>query len=192
MHFRAHPVRLVPTSTARADSPRPLAPQRAPRTSLRLRAFALAVLVGTFGSSASSCATTYDLTSSETSMQDAPTPVPEHAVYYLEIVTPDIEAASAFYADAYGWSFEPEAPELGNARVATLPDGSLCGIRAPMRATELPILRTYLRVADVEAATARAEELGAVIALGPTELPGRGKIAIFLLGGIEQGIWQVP
>lgn len=125
-------------------------------------------------------------------MQDAPTPVPEHAVYYLEVVTPDIEAASAFYAEAYGWSFESEDPVLGNARVATLPDGSLCGIRAPMRSSELPVVRTYLRVADIDAASARVAELGATIALGPTELPGRGKIAIYLLGGIEQGIWQVP
>jgi len=160
--------------------------------SLRLRAVALAVLVGTFGSSASSCASMNDLTSIETTMQDAPKPVPEHAVYYLEIVTPDIEAAAAFYADAYGWSFEPENLVLGNARVATLPDGSLCGIRAPMHAMEQPRVRNYLRVADVDAATARAAELGAVIAGGPTELPGRGKVAIYLLGGTEQGIWQVP
>ena len=50
-------------------------------------------------------------------------PVSEHAVYYLEIATTDIRATSDFYAKAYGWRFEPEAPELGNAMVATLPDG---------------------------------------------------------------------
>jgi len=37
-----------------------------------------------------------------------------------------------------------------------------------------------------------AERLGAKISLGPTELRGHEKIAIYLHGGIEQGIWQLP
>jgi hypothetical protein len=119
-----------------------------------------------------------------------PTAVPEHAVYYLEIVTPDIRAAADFYRAAYGFRFGPEAPELGNALVATLPDGSLCGIRAPMGGHEQPIVRTYLRVADLGAAVQRAAELGATIAIEDMELAGRGRIAIYFLGGIEQGLWQ--
>lgn len=117
--------------------------------------------------------------------------VPGHSVHYLEIVTPDVAAAVRLYGEAYGWRFEPEAPELGNARVATLPDGSLCGIRAPMGEQETPIVRTYLRVEDLEAAVRRAEALGATIALPPTELSGRGTIAIYFVGGVQQGLWQV-
>ena len=119
-------------------------------------------------------------------------PVTEHAVHYLEIVTTDVQAASEFYGNAYGWQFEAEAPELGNARVTTLPGGSLCGIRAPMGDQEEPIVRTYLRVADLDAAVKRAAQLGATIAIESMEIPGRGKIAIYFLGGIEQGLWQVP
>lgn len=118
--------------------------------------------------------------------------VAEHDVFYLEVVTADVQAASRFYSDAYGWQFMPEAPELGNARVATLPGGSLCGIRAPMRSHEGPIVRTYLRVTDVEVAVKKAAQLGARIALEPTDIPGRGRIAIYLFSGIEQGIWQLP
>ena len=118
--------------------------------------------------------------------------VTEHDVYYLEIVTEDIQAASDFYANAYGWRFEAEAPELGNARVAVLPDGCLCGIRAPMHEQETPIVRTYIRVADIDAAVKRAAELGAEIALEPMEIPGRGRVAIYVLGGIQQGLWQLP
>lgn len=54
------------------------------------------------------------------------------------------------------------------------------------------IVRTYLRVSDIEQAVRDAESLGAVVALGPTELPGHGTIAITIHGGIEQGIWQLP
>jgi predicted enzyme related to lactoylglutathione lyase len=53
------------------------------------------------------------------------------------------------------------------------------------------IVRTYLRVADIDTAVKRAAELGATIALDPMEIPGRGRVAIYFLGGIEQGLWQV-
>lgn len=118
--------------------------------------------------------------------------VPEHAVHYLEIVTPDVEAACRLYGPAYGWHFEDPTPELGGARVAKLPGGSLCGIRAPLRNTEEPVVRTYLRVHDIEEAVREADRLGATIALPPTELPGHGRIAIYLFGGIEQGVWELP
>ena len=117
--------------------------------------------------------------------------VPEHEIHYLEVVTPNAEGAREFYSRAYGWRFEDMAPELGNAFVASLPNGSLCGIRAPMHDPEKPTVRTYIRVADIESSIERAVELGATVALGPTEIPGRGMIAIYLYGGIEQGIWQV-
>ena len=116
---------------------------------------------------------------------------PEREIHYLEIVTPDSQSARDFYSQAHGWRFEDMAPELGNAFVASLPNGSLCGIRAPMHDQEKPTVRTYIRVADIESSIERAVELGATVALGPTEIPGRGMIAIYLYGGIEQGIWQV-
>ena len=119
-------------------------------------------------------------------------PVPEHTVHYLEIVTPDVEAACDLYGKAYGWRFQAMGPELGNSFVASLPDGSRCGIRAPIHDQEKPTVRTYLRVTDIEKAVEEAAQLGGEIALEPVEIPGQGKIAIYLFGGIEQGLWQVP
>ena len=72
-------------------------------------------------------------------------------VHYLEIVTPDVDAVCATYAQLYGVSFsEPEAG-LGNARTASLPDGGKIGVRAPMHEKEEPVVRPYLLVDDVEA-----------------------------------------
>jgi len=36
----------------------------------------------------------------------------------------------------------------------------------------------------------RVTESGAEIALEPTEIPGQGTIAIYIHGGIQQGLWQ--
>ncbi|HEX4953352.1 MAG TPA: hydroxylase [Thermoanaerobaculia bacterium] len=117
---------------------------------------------------------------------------PENAVHYLEIVTPDVDAARLLYSTAYGWRFEPAVAELGNAVVAPIPGGSLCGIRAPLHELETPVVRTYIRVSNLETATREAERLGAKILLESMELAGWGKISIYELGGIQQGLWQVP
>lgn len=117
--------------------------------------------------------------------------IPNHGIHYLEIVTPDAEATRRFYADAYGWTFSSAQPELGFAFVAELPGGSRCGIRAPLSPEETPVVRTYLRVADIVAATQNAERLGATLLLDFMDIPGWGKISIFEIGGIQQGLWQV-
>lgn len=114
------------------------------------------------------------------------------AIHYLEIVTPDAEAAREFYSDAFGWTFSPAQPELGFAFVAELPEGSRCGIRAPLSPQETPTMRSYLRVPDLGGATREAVRLGAKLLLDQMELPGWGQIAIYEIGGLQQGIWQVP
>lgn len=116
--------------------------------------------------------------------------VPEHTIHYLEIVTPDVAATCEVYTQVHGWQFKA-VPELGFAFVAELPDGSRCGIRAPLRDTEAPIVRTYVRVAELEVATRRAQHAGAKLAIERMEIPGHGAIAIYLFGGIEHGLWQV-
>jgi len=95
------------------------------------------------------------------------------------------------YATAFGWTFQPAVAELGNASVATIPGGSLCGIRAPLHSEELPVVRVYLRVADLDAATAGAKAAGATILLESMDLAGWGRISIYELGGIQHGLWQV-
>ena len=117
--------------------------------------------------------------------------ISESAIHYLEIVTPDVEAACLLYSTAFGWRFQPSVPELGNAFVSTLPGGSLCGIRAPLHAEETPVVRTYIRVVSLELATREVERLGAKILLESMDLAGWGKISICEFGGIQQGLWQV-
>jgi hypothetical protein len=52
-------------------------------------------------------------------------------------------------------------------------------------------VRSYVRVADIERAVESAVQLGAMVAFGPVEIPGRGRIAIYIHGGVERGLWEV-
>jgi predicted enzyme related to lactoylglutathione lyase len=113
-------------------------------------------------------------------------------IHYLEIVSTDVDALTALYQRVHGLRFgEPDA-DLGGARVASRPDGSLVGIRAPLAAHEQPIVRVYLAVEDIEAAAKAAEAAGAMVAYPPTRQGQRGSFAIVIYGGVQHGLWQRP
>ena len=112
-------------------------------------------------------------------------------IYYLEIVTADVEAACALYSDMYGASFGEADPSLGGARTAKLDDGGMLGVRAPMRDTEKPVVRPYVLVDDIKASVAAAKSNDAVVAMEPMEIPGHGTFAIVIQGGIDLGLWQL-
>ncbi|MCW5880449.1 MAG: hydroxylase [Anaerolineae bacterium] len=112
-------------------------------------------------------------------------------VYYLEIVASDVAAVCAAYEAAHGIAFGPPDPMLGDARTATCPDGTIVGVRGPLRDTEEPIVRPYWLVDDIEAAVAAVAAQGAEIAHPPFELPGKGKFAIYIQGGVNHGLWQL-
>ena len=111
-------------------------------------------------------------------------------IYYLEIVTKEVDAVCAVYAAANGLVFGDPDPGLGNARTAALLGGGLVGVRAPLRESEEPVVRPYWLVDDIESALAAAVEAGGEVAHPPMEIPGHGTFAIYLKGGIQHGLWQ--
>ena len=111
-------------------------------------------------------------------------------IYYLEIVTQEVDAICAAYSAAHGVQFGPPDAGLGGARTAALAGGGLVGVRAPLHESEEPVVRPYWLVADIHAAVAAVEEAGAQVIHPPLLIPGHGTFAIYLQGGIQQGLWQ--
>ena len=111
-------------------------------------------------------------------------------IHYLEIVCADVATQCAGLEKVYDLSFDRELADLGHARVAQAPDGSLVGVRAPLAAHEQPIVRTYFETDDIAKAAADAEAAGGMIAYGPIQIGDTGTWAIYILGGIQLGLWQ--
>jgi len=111
-------------------------------------------------------------------------------VHYVEIVCHDVAAQCAALERVHGVSFGPEVADLGQARVAEAPNGSLIGVRAPLAQHEQPIIRTYLEVEDIARAVDEAEAVGAAIAYPPTRQGDTGTWAIYILGDVQIGLWQ--
>ena len=112
-------------------------------------------------------------------------------IHYLEIVTSEVDATCATCERLHGVTFGEPDVGLGGARTAKLPGGGRMGVRAPMHETESPVVRPYWLVEDIDAAAAAAVEAGGEIAHPPMEIPGRGKFAIYIQGGVHHGLWQV-
>ncbi len=127
----------------------------------------------------------------EPEQRDGQPPVEQTTkIEYLEIVTPSVDETCEALAQVHGVVFGQPVAALGNARTADLASGGRIGVRAPMRDTETPVVRPYVLVEDIEAAVKAAEAAGATIALPPIELPGQGTFSLYILGGIEHGLWQ--
>ena len=112
-------------------------------------------------------------------------------IHYLEIVTRDVDAVCSAYAEANGVQFGKPDAGLGNALTATLPGGGLVGVRAPMHESEEPVVRPYWLVDNIEAAIAAAVKAGGEVAHPPMEIPDHGSFAIYILGGVHHGLWQL-
>lgn len=112
-------------------------------------------------------------------------------VQYLEIVTTAVDETCSKLATQHGVTFDQPEPALGNARIATLSNGGRIGVRAALSEQETPVVRPYMLVADIEAASKAAEEAGAEFAMRSTEIDGHGTFAIYFLGGIQFGLWQL-
>ncbi len=112
-------------------------------------------------------------------------------IQYLEVVTPDVDKTCSTLEKLHGVTFGTPDAAWGNARTAALKGGGKIGVRAPMREDEQPVVRPYLLVEDIEAAVKAAQAAGAQVAIPPMEIPGGGKFAIYIQGGIEYGLWKL-
>ena len=96
---------------------------------------------------------------------------------WFEVAGKDRQALKDFYGGLFGWRMT-DSEEMPYSMVAPGEGGIPGGIGAAPEGHPGHVT-FYVQVDDVEAALAKAESLGGSPAIGPIELPGGGKIALF-------------
>ena len=109
-------------------------------------------------------------------------------VVHLELHTPELARARAFYAQLCGWRPEPVVA-AGRSYLA-LDLGRGVGGGMVECGTERPLWLPYAEVGDVGAATERARRLGASILLEPREGPAGWRSVVASPAGAEIAFWQ--
>ena len=106
---------------------------------------------------------------------DAPPAMPDHVhhdIDYIEITVTDMAAARAFYAAAFGWTFNDYGPEYSGI---VRGDGEMGGLAlADAPRTGGPLVILFSR--DLDASVASVEAAGGTISTPPFELIVRIRI----------------
>lgn len=123
--------------------------------------------------------------------KDAPTitrqgrtgPNPTGDFIWYELMTPDAEAAKAFYDAVVGWDFGESSPEYNGYRMINTRDGSFAGGVLPLTPEmqehgARPTWLGYLYVSDVDSKVASIEAAGGKTYMAATDIPNVGRIAM--------------
>ena len=104
-----------------------------------------------------------------------------HSVWY-ELMTTDMEAAKAFYADVVGWGTQDASMPGMPYALSTAGKTSVSGIvDLPEDARKLgmrPSWLGYVGVDDVDATAARIKRLGGTVYVEPTDVPNISRICV--------------
>jgi uncharacterized protein len=112
---------------------------------------------------------------------------------WIDLGTPDIDAAVSFYGGLFGWSIpEPEnAEQTGGYRQAMLRGKPVCGVMPLMQEGQPPAWSTYISVEDADATAAKVREAGGSVLAEPMDVLDLGRMAVFMdTTGAAFGIWQ--
>jgi len=112
---------------------------------------------------------------------------------WIDLGTPDQDAAGEFYGALFGWSLEEgENPEeTGGYRIATLRDKAIAGVMKLMQEGQPPAWSTYIAVEDADATMAAVNAAGGTTMIEPMDVLEIGRMAFFVdPAGAVFGVWQ--
>jgi predicted enzyme related to lactoylglutathione lyase len=113
---------------------------------------------------------------------------PTNPVVHLELHTGDLPSARAFYSELCAW--RPEQIDACEGSYLALDMGRGLGGGIVECGTEHSIWLPYVEVREIEAATERAQRLGASLLLEPREGPAGWRSVVSTPAGGEIAFWQ--
>jgi predicted enzyme related to lactoylglutathione lyase len=110
---------------------------------------------------------------------------------WVDLGTPDLEAAKRFYSGVFGWTYEGGGAEVGNYTNA-LRDGLPVAALAPQQDPSIPTRwTTYFASDDADRTAARIADAGGQVVVEPMDVMEFGRMLIaFDPSGAPFGVWQ--
>lgn len=112
---------------------------------------------------------------------------------WIDLGTPDQDAAGDFYGSLFGWRLREDenAEQTGGYRTARLDDKAVGGVMKLMQEGQPPAWMNYICVEDADATVAKAREAGATVHAEPMSVLDYGRMAILAdPTGAVFGVWQ--
>ncbi len=111
---------------------------------------------------------------------------------WIDLGSPDIDAAVAFYGGLFGWTATEAGPveETGGYRMFELGGRLVAGI-GPQQAPGPPYWTTYVAVADADATAAKVVDAGGTVIVPAMDVMTAGRMAVFAdPEGTVFSVWQ--
>ncbi|MER2598860.1 MAG: VOC family protein [Caldilineales bacterium] len=113
---------------------------------------------------------------------------------WVDLATPDLDQARAFYRALFGWEYDVAGPEFGNytmSRVGQHPVAGMGGNTSPDGTTFPVAWGLYFATDDIETDVARAVALGATVMVPAMVVDQFGSMATLVdPGGAVFSFWQ--
>jgi uncharacterized protein len=109
-------------------------------------------------------------------------------VVHLELCTPNLPRACAFYTRLFDWRAETVHVAAGRYLALELGTGLAGGVTEHDRAQ--PLWLPYVEVGDIEVATERARSLGGSVSMEPREGPAGWRSVVAGPAAGEIALWQ--
>jgi predicted enzyme related to lactoylglutathione lyase len=116
---------------------------------------------------------------------------------WIDLQTPDQEAAKAFYGELFGWTFDDQpTPDTDAVYSMALKDDGVVGAISAQSAESIaqnvpPMWNTYIAVDNVDAAMARVDAAGGKVAMPAFDVMAAGRMAFVIdPTGAPVGLWQ--
>ncbi|MET7331516.1 VOC family protein [Nonomuraea sp. NPDC005650] len=110
---------------------------------------------------------------------------------WIEVHTPDAEAADAFYTGLFGWQSGTLGPEFMDYRFCQVDGKTVAGISQVTGDEWRPAWVTYFQVPDCDVIAKTIEQAGGTVLFPPSDVEGQGRMAIFAdPAGAVFAAWQ--
>lgn len=114
---------------------------------------------------------------------------------WVDLMTPDVEGATAFYTTVFGWEAEAQTDDEGNQiytlfRVKGKATAGM-GASPPDMAATPPVWSTYIAVNDLEGTASSVTAAGGAVIMPPMEVTEAGSMAVFAdPAGAAFSVWK--
>ena len=110
---------------------------------------------------------------------------------WVDLSTPDPNAAAEFYSALFGWDVMDSLPEAGGYRLAQLRGKPVAGMGPQMQPGVPPMWQTYIATANADATTKAVTDAGGPVFIPPMDVMDIGRMAVFAdPGGGAFGVWE--
>ncbi|MDQ1402899.1 MAG: uncharacterized protein QOG03_1215 [Actinomycetota bacterium] len=110
---------------------------------------------------------------------------------WVDLGSPDLDAAKAFYGGLFGWEFGETDPNAGGYTMATVRGKNVAGLLNQMDPSQPPFWATYVSVDDADGVAKLVADNGGTVLVPPMDVFDSGRMAVFLdPEGTAIGVWQ--